>query len=324
MRAISMMTLGTALAAIVSTTPVYALNDVSYVDIGGADSGTCADAGGQRCRTLARALTQTNAGGVIYCLTSVDNGTVAVAFAPITISQSVTIDCSGNNSSIAAAGAAVTINGAGAVVILRGLRIHGTGAGGTSGINITNAAEVTIDDVKIEHMRAPGSGIIFAPSSGLGRLMVENSFISVTGGNTSTAGILIRPTSGASANVTVACTELEGNTNGIFVDTSGGSGPMNLNVRDSIVTGSANSGIVVATGGPSVTALIDRTTVNYSLNTGVAVAGQAGTVRIGNSTISNNLTGVVALSGANLRSFKNNQIKGNSTDGTPITADSLD
>jgi hypothetical protein len=250
---------------------------------------------------------------------------VATIFGPITISQSVTIDCSGTNSSIAAAGAAVTINGAGAVVVLRGLRIHGTGAnGGTSGINVTNAAEVTIDDVKIEHLRGPGSGIVFAPSSGLGRLTVVDSFISVTGGNTSTAGILIKPTSGANANVLVSRTGLEGNANGIFVDTSGGSGPMNLNVRDSIVTGSANSGIVVATTGPSVTALIDKTTVNYSLNTGVAVAGQAATVRIGNSTISNNITGVVALSGANLRSFKNNQIKANGTDGTPITADGLD
>jgi hypothetical protein len=134
MRNVSLLTLAAIVAAVVSTTPVYALNDVSYVDIGGFDGGTCADVGGQRCKTITRALTQTNPGGVIYCLTSITDAT-------ITITQSVTIDCSGTNTSVTGAGAVITVNGSGAVVTIRGLHIHGTNAaGGSSGINITNAA----------------------------------------------------------------------------------------------------------------------------------------------------------------------------------------
>jgi hypothetical protein len=89
------------------------------------------------------------------------------------------------------------------------------------------------------------------------------------------------------------------------------------------VTGSSNVGIVVATSGPAVTALIERTTVTSSLNVGVAVSGAAATVRIGNSTIYGNVTGVAAFAGATLRSYKNNQINGNLTDGTPIAAEGL-
>jgi hypothetical protein len=321
MRNASMLTAAAALAALVSTTPVHATgNDVSYVDIGGFDGGNCTNDAADRCRTLARALAVTNAGGIIYCMSTVDNGSVPTLFGPITISQSVTIDCSNTNSSVAAAPVAITISGAATVVTLRGLRIHGVGSAGIIGISVTSGAAVILDNVQIEHMRGPGSGIVFAPSGATGRLDVSNSFISDTGGNVSTAGILIRPTSGGSANISVNRTELKGNANGIFVDNSGG-GAVNLSVRDSLVTGSSNVGIVVATPGPGATALLDRTTVNSSFNVGVAASGAAAIVRIGNSTIYGNVTGVAAFSGASIRSYKNNQINGNGTDGTPLTAE---
>ena len=164
---------------------------------------------------------------------------------------------------------------------------------------------------------------MFAPN-GPARLDVSDSFIANNGNSVSTAGILIKPVSGGSANVSVSRTDLKSNVNGIFLDGTGGGGPVNLNVRDSLVTGSSNVGIVVVTNGPAVTALIERTTVTSSANVGVAVSGAAATVRIGNSTIYGNVTGVAAANGANLRSFKNNQIRTNGTDGTPITADNLD
>jgi hypothetical protein len=62
-----------------------------------------------------------------------------------------------------------------------------------------------------------------------------------------------------------------------------------------------------------------------SLNVGVGVSGPAATIQLGNSTISGNVTGVLAVSGGSLRSYKNNQIKFNLTNGTPIAAvDALD
>jgi hypothetical protein len=176
--------------------------------------------------------------------------------------------------------------------------------------------------VKINNFRGPASGIRFVPD-GPAKLAVSDSTIAHNGENTSTAGILIRPRPGGSANVSIDRTRLHDNVNGIFVDGSGGGGAVNVNVRDSVVTGSSNAGIVVATPGPSVSALIDRTTVTSSLNVGVAVSGAAATVRIGNSTIFGNVTGVAAFNGGSVRSYKNNQINGNLTDGTPIAAEGL-
>ena len=41
---------------------------------------------------------------------------------------------------------------------------------------------------------------------------------------------------------------------------------------------------------------------------------------VGSSTVVNNTTGVSSQSGGTVLSFKNNNIGGNSTDGTPLTA----
>jgi fructose-bisphosphate aldolase class 1 len=66
--------------------------------------------------------------------------------------------------------------------------------------------------------------------------------------------------------------------------------------------------------------IVDHSMVVASVNAGIASADPAATVRIGNSTVAHNVTGVVALGGSTMQSFKNNQISSNITDGTPITA----
>ena len=60
--------------------------------------------------------------------------------------------------------------------------------------------------------------------------------------------------------------------------------------------------------------------VVFNVGIGIASSGAAATVRIGNSTITNNVTGVAALGGSTMQSFKNNQIAANIADGTPIAA----
>jgi len=62
---------------------------------------------------------------------------------------------------------------------------------------------------------------------------------------------------------------------------------------------------------------ITGTSVVNNFGTGVLASGVAATVRIGGATISGNVTGV-SFAGATMQSFKNNQISGNNTDGTPI------
>src|SRR5262249_23303836 len=63
--------------------------------------------------------------------------------------------------------------------------------------------------------------------------------------------------------------------------------------------------------------IITGTSVVNNFGTGVLASGAAAIVRIGGATISGNATGV-SFAGATMQSFKNNQIAGNNTDGTPI------
>jgi hypothetical protein len=65
--------------------------------------------------------------------------------------------------------------------------------------------------------------------------------------------------------------------------------------------------------------MLDRVTVASNSGTGVLGSASA-TIRINNSVITNNATGV---GGAGLRSYKNNAINGNGVEGTPITQEFL-
>jgi hypothetical protein len=308
--------------AAMSVSPARAQLFHTWVASNGLDTNNCDRP--TPCASFGVAYTKTSAGGEITCVDSAN-------FGGVTITKSITINCEnviGSDSSVGGLfSGLVQVNTAATdVVILRGLDLDGlnVACGGFCGmIQSFGAGTLLVEKVRMSNLRgAGGSGIRFTPN-GPAQLTVSDSTITHNGENTSTAGILIRPTAGGSANVSIDRARLYNNVNGIFVDGSGGGGAVNVNVRDSVVTGSSNAGIVVATPGPSMSALIERTTVASSLNVGVAVSGAAATVRIGNSTIFGNVTGVAAFSGGTLRSYKNNQINGNLTDGTPIPAEGL-
>jgi hypothetical protein len=274
------------------------------------------------CKTFAGAISKTAVNGEINCLDS-------AGFGSVTITKSITITCEGVIGGILAAGTfGVNINDSGsatpgtAIVTLSGLDIEGTGTG-TNGIQFIRGAVLHVHKTQIRGFRASGSGgngIFVEPSAGVAKVFVADSYITDNGATVSNAGILIRPTGGASANVAVNHSRLENNFNGIFADGTAGGGASNVNVKDSLVGGSSNSGVVIASTGPAFSGLVDSTMINFNINTGAAVSGAAATLRIGSSTISNNVTGVAAFGGGILQSFKNNQIAGNSADGTPITA----
>ena len=92
-----------------------------------------------------------------------------------------------------------------------------------------------------------------------------------------------------------------------------------MTLRDVIVDQNGGNGVLVTSLGQHAGATIDRTTLAFNGGAGLQLNG-AGTVAIiGNSTVVGNSTGV-SNAGGTLQSFKNNQIGGNSVDGTPITA----
>ena len=93
------------------------------------------------CKTFAGAISKTAAGGEINCL---DPG----GFGAVTITKSITIDCTGTLGGILASSTTgVIVNGAGAIVNLRGLEINGgpPNLPGVNGIRYLQGARLNVD-----------------------------------------------------------------------------------------------------------------------------------------------------------------------------------
>src|SRR5580704_19503273 len=173
-----------------SGSPAHAQANRTWVSGVGDDTNPCSRTA--PCLTWAGAIAKTAAGGEIDAL---DPG----GFGTVTITKSITLDGGGGQvASILASGTpGVIVNGAGAVVILRNLRINGilqAGVPGTIGVNILSAARVEIENDEIFGFgnAAGQGGIVIAPSSGTVNVGVQNTSV-----YNSQAGILSKPTGGA-------------------------------------------------------------------------------------------------------------------------------
>ena len=270
------------------------------------------------CKTFAGAISKTAAAGEIDCL---DPG----GFGAVTITKSITIDCSGTFGSILAALTnGVNVNDSATatpgtiVVTLRGLAINGAGSG-LVGINFVSGFSLHLDNVIIENFNGgTANGIRFAPGNAGNRFLhVDNSFFWNNGiAPASGAGIFIQPAvAGATTVAVINNTAVEFGAQGITAN--GATAAVFLTVNGSSVSHNRGGGIA-AQGGAQV--MVTNTAVIDNSSTGVSSVGTS-LVRINNSTIFGNQTGVGG--GGNLRSYKNNAINGNGVDGTPITQEGL-
>jgi hypothetical protein len=205
-------------------------------------------------------------------------------FGSVTITMSITIDCeaASNGGVLINSGNGININTASAVN-LRGLDFNGLATGGVA-VSITAAATVNIKKSKIYGFAI---GIQFAPTAAGGSLVVDDVLI-----NTNGTGILLNGTGGA----------------------------VNMTVRNSNINNNSTYGIIVQTTGGHAGATIKQSILSFNPGYGLLVTGGGAIAIIGGSTVVHNGTGVSAQSGGTLYSLKNNQIGGNNTDGTPLTA----
>jgi hypothetical protein len=321
-----MCVVAAALAAMVSATPANAANDVSYISSTGSDSNTCAGIA-TACLTLGGALTNTNPGGTIFCLDSTVSG-------PITISQSVLIDCTATNSSITGSGVLVTITGASTDVGLRGLRIVGS-AGSTIGISSTGK-DLSVGECLIDHMQTSpalgiqyesatagaelsighntlissnAEGVLFAPTASA-QLIFDNSTVKDNGSSGTNAGLYIKPASGISVGVSIKGDVIKHNYFGIVADGTGG-GIISGAISDSAVSGNVQNGITVSTTSTSVVFLVDQTQVAGNGNHGLAAAGTDAGMLVRNTSVVGNGGGLFTVSGGTLFSYGNNSVNGN-------------
>ena len=270
------------------------------------------------CKTFAGAISKTSTGGEINCLDP--NGAGAV-----TITKSISIVCDYTEGGVLASGInGIIVNApANSIVTLKGLDIEcfGTGLNGIEMINV--GVRLHVHKVQVRNCRANGvaggNGIRIATSSGVASVTIDDSYITDNGSTLSDAGLLVKPTAGAGANIAVNNVKFENNFQGIFADGTGGGGATNVAVNHSEISNSSSNGVAVSSAGAVFNTVVTNTLISANGGTGASVAGSGGQLRLGANTITHNVTGVGNVGGT-LQSFKNNMIVSNGSDGTPMTA----
>jgi hypothetical protein len=296
------------LALCLMASPIHAQASRTWVSGVGDDANPCSRT--TPCKTFAGAISKTATNGEINCL---DNG----GFGAVTITKSITISCEGVTGGVLASstnGINVNVTSTG-IVYLRGLDIQGFTTG-LSGINFIGAGVLHVERCLIRTFNAgAAAGINFAPN-GASELYVSDSFITDNGVGSTGAGILIRPTAGG-VNAVLNHVHAENKSLGIKVDSTAGPGTVNVTVSDSISAGNTNADMAAFTtpGTGTANVMVNRTSLSASL-VGLRSDGPTTTVRIGDSAIFGNVTGVVTANGGMLQSYGNNQLNGNATDGS--------
>jgi hypothetical protein len=254
------------------------------------------------CKTFAGAISKTAVNGEINCI---DPG----GFGAVTITKSITIDCSETSASILSgagvSGIVINITSATDVlktVRIRGITINGSAngtRGGNRGINILAALAVHINGVFVDNFTQ--QGIVDVRTTG-GKLYVGDT----TSRNNAGSGISVAG-SLATLNATIDNSRFEGN--GVGIAAAAGN---NVMVKRSVMAGNGSNG-VQADGGSQVT--IEGSTINAN-PTGINVTNATAVVRIANNDIMFNTA--TAISGATT-SFGFNRIAGNAAAGTAPT-----
>lgn len=254
------------------------------------------------CKTFAGAISKTATNGEINCL---DPG----GFGAVTITKSITIECSGTFGSILASGTnGVVINITAAAdskksVRLRGLRFNGASTG-INGIRILAANSVSVEDTVIDGFTT--HGISVETTVGTPKVVVSNTTVRNNNGNGIntfiTGGTVTLTVSGSLISNTAAGLNLSSNTKAV--------------ITDSILT--ANG-----TGLAAFQSEMGVQNCGISGNTTGVSAQAGGTIRISGNMITTNTTGLAVAAGGSIISSANNVIQGNTTNGSPTATVAL-
>jgi hypothetical protein len=330
MRKIALLSagVGAMLAAMLPAIPAHAQ---FWVASNGNDAAACQQ--NSPCASFQRAHDAAFPGAVIKCLDSLDTATGG-KISNVIISKSITIDCTGTNSTIWGGNApAVSFSTGGNVVTLRGLAIDTLGGNlGQFGIDLTNTNELHVENCRIANWRTifnpTASGIRVVAGLAFGgstALYVSDTLIENNGNPSAGGGISIQAagTGGqfllSAARVVLNRVQFVKNTHGVVADGTSGKGSIIVQVRDSIVTRSAGNGIAALsqTGTASAGIVVDRTSLIDNAGSGILAQGSGALVHLGNSTVAGNGAGLNPTSGGTISSYQNNQVGGNLFDGAP-------
>lgn len=291
MRTVSLSLLGSAFLLAAHVVPASAQASRTWVSGVGDDVNPCSRTA--PCKTFPGAISKTAANGEINCLDP-------AGFGSVTITKSITIACDFTEGGILSAGTnGVNINGAGIVVVLRGLDIEGFGTG-LVGVNILQAAAVHIEKSTIHGFRSgTATGIVLNVGA------TANVTVTDTTITDNTKGITLNATGGF-AVLTAANTRIFGNSSNALELLSNNTF---ANVRGSVISHNTGSAVVVTTGNGQIN--VDDSNLTNNVGTAVNAASTTSRIRISRSNIYNNGTGFNLGAGAAIESDGTNRTGGN-------------
>jgi len=294
--------LALAVALADGTTPASAAF-VAYLSRTGGGS-VCSQA--QPCNWMAFAIAATGAdNGEVVCL---DKG----FYGGVDITQNVTISC-GNGLWEVNGTINVTLP-FGSDVVIQGATSDA--AGGTfASINMKGQGTLHLRNVRVGNTSGSSHAVNFAPT-GPATLHITDSVFYNNGGS----GVLIKPASGSSTiNAHMRNIRFEHNLHGLFVDGTGSSGGIVVNVAESAAVDNRSNGIGAYTGGGNVVVSVTNSQINGNLNAGIGTLGVGPAVvavRVGNSQITGNNWGVLNGGSGQIQTLGGNQLHTNVNDGT--------
>lgn len=164
-----------------------------------------------------------------------------------------------------------------------------------------------------------GMGIFFNPSSGSGTTaslyvqdtMFQNNGLPQQGGG----GIVVQPVGSTSARVELNRVTMEDNFNGFFANATQSSGIIGVQIRDTVVTGSASNGIAAFASSGAASITVDHSSSNLN-SVGIFAHGASAFVFLNGTTIMSNQTGLSSEAGGSIFSYQNNAIL-NGSDAAP-------
>jgi hypothetical protein len=259
MRRIALLTLLAGfLAPVLLSAPAHAQLAIRTWVSGVGDDNSPSCSRTAPCKTFAAAISLTDTNGEINCI---DPG----GFGTLTITKSITIDCTGTFGGILApSNNGITINLTATPdplksVVLRGLSINGAGNAGQAGlkgVSILSAAVVTLDNVAI--MNFAQQGVSDARTTP-GKLFIRNSVIR----NNAGVGIGVGATGGTNV-VSIENTHSINNLYGLA--SANGS---QIKITRSVFSGNSTAGIEAD---PGAQVGVEHTTVNFN-GTGLQAYG---------------------------------------------------
>lgn len=313
-----------AVAILVHASPASAQATRTWISGVGDDVNPCSRTA--PCKTFAGAISKTAAGGEINCLDPAGFGTV-------TITKSITLDCSGTFGSVLNSGGinGIVINDSatgspGTIrVIVRGLSINGAGTTpGLNGIRFVSGASLVVENVIIQNSASPnGFGVSFQPT-GAAKLFLTDVTITGNGNGSAGGGVLVQPTGTGSAQVQIASTRIASNAGqAVRVDTTGNTGVGHRVTISNSVLSENVLGLVVVTPAATTSAIVSLFDSVVALNssTGILANGATAQVRVSGTKITGNGAGgagqggLFSGAGANIVSYGDNVLFGNAPDG---------